>query len=199
MDERLTRLTLIQKLQEDCNENSWEEFIQLYKGYVFVIIKSMSFSDEDCHDIMQKTFLKVWKNVQSFEHGGRNGQFRKWLSRISRNTALNHIKKQKREAQKTAIVQLEQKESHLSSFSEPEVEAMAEKEWGVYLANVAWNNVKDSVNDTQKAVLEMSMDGKSREEISRALSIPLNTVSVYKRRVTSILQKEIKRLENEFG
>lgn len=127
MDEHLTRLTLIQKLQEDCDETSWEEFIQLYKGYVFVIIKSMNFSEEDCHDIMQSTFLKVWKNVQSFEHGGRNGQFRKWLGRISRNTALNHIKKQKREVQKTVLIELEQKENHLASFSEPEVEAMAEK------------------------------------------------------------------------
>ena len=45
----------------------------------------------------------------------------------------------------------------------------------------------------------MSMDGKNRQDMADALNIPLNTVSVYKRRVTSILQKEIKRLENEFG
>lgn len=199
MKKKLTRQTLIEKLQESCNEDSWEEFINLYKGYVFVIIKSMNFSDDDCHDIMQMTFLKVWKNVQGFQHGGRNGQFRQWLGRISKNTALNHIKKQKSEAQKTNKMQLEQQESHLANITEPEVGAMAEKEWGFYIANVAWNNVKDSVNETLQAVLELSMDGKSRTEIASELDIPLNSVSVYKRRVTNVLQKEIRRLENEFG
>ena len=46
MEENLTRLTLIQKLQEECNESSWEEFIKLYQGYVFVIIKNEGFKDE---------------------------------------------------------------------------------------------------------------------------------------------------------
>lgn len=199
MEDNLTRLTLIQKLQTECNETSWEEFIKLYQGYVFVIIKKMNFNDEDCHDIMQSTFLKVWKNVQKFEHGGKNGQFRRWLTLIAKNTALNHIKKIKNEADKNARIEIEQKESYLSAISEPEVDKIAKKEWGIYIANVAWANVKDEINDTLKSVLEMSMNGKGRTEISEALDIPLNTVSVYKRRVTGILQKEIKRLEKEFG
>lgn len=199
MKNNLTRLTLIQKLKEECNETSWEEFIKLYQGYVFVIIKKMNFSDEDCHDIMQATFLKVWKNVQKFEHGGKNGQFRRWLTLIAKNTALNHIKKIKKEAAKYSQVEIKQKESYLSAITEPEVETIAKKEWGIYIANVAWANVKTGVNDTLKAVLDMSMNGKNRSEVAEALDLPVNTVSVYKRRVTDILQKEIKRLEKEFG
>ena len=199
MSEDLTRLTLIQKLKEECNEASWDEFISLYKGYVFVIIKKMNFSDEDCHDIMQTAFLKVWKNVQNFEHGGKNGQFRRWLAMIAKNAALNHIAKRKREADKQALIQMEQQSNELNNISEPEIERMADKEWGIYIANVAWDNIRNDINDKLKQVFQMSMNEKSRATIAEALDIPLNTVSVYKRRVTSMIQQEIKRLEKNFG
>ena len=75
------------------------------------------------------------------------------------------------------------------------IEKMAEKEWAIYVTNLAWKNVQSEVSDTQKAIFTMTLDGKTRPEIAEALDIPLNTVSVYKRRVTAILQKEIKRLE----
>jgi RNA polymerase sigma factor (sigma-70 family) len=199
MEDNLTRLTLIQKLQSDCNESSWDEFISLYKGYVFVIIKKMNFNEADCHDIMQTTFLKVWKSVQNFEHGGHNGQFRRWLAMIARNTALNHIDKSKREANKQNSYKLDQQHDYLVAFTEPEIEKMADKEWGVYIANIAWSNVKADLNQTLQDVFQMSLDGRPRTEIAEVLDLPPNTVSVYKRRVTATLQKEIKRLEKTFG
>ncbi|MCM8530978.1 MAG: sigma-70 family RNA polymerase sigma factor [Lentisphaeraceae bacterium] len=199
MDQNITRLTLIQKLQEDCDDKSWEEFIELYKGYVFVIIKSMNFSDSDCHDIMQATFLKVWENVQSFNHRGRNGQFRRWLSKISKNIALTHIQKNKSEEARHTKVYMDKQEDFLKAITEPEIDEIAEKEWASYISNVAWENIKENVNDQQKTILELSMQGKSRVDIAATLGLPLNTISVYKRRVISALQKEIKRLDNEFG
>ena len=199
MEDNLTRMTLIQKLQGDCNEGSWDEFIKLYKGYVFVIIKKMSFSDEDCHDIMQSTFLKVWKSVQDFEHGGYNGQFRRWLAMIARNTALNHLDKVKREANKQNLYTLEKQHDYLVAFTEPEIDKMADKEWGVYISNIAWSNVQPELNQKLQDVFQMSLDGRPRTEIAEVLDLPANTVSVYKRRVTAILQKEIKRLEKTFG
>ncbi|MCM8541836.1 MAG: RNA polymerase sigma factor [Lentisphaeraceae bacterium] len=199
MSSDMTRLTLIQKLQEECNEASWDEFISIYKGYLFVIFKKMSFTDADCHDLMQKTFLKVWKNVQSFEHGGRNGQFRRWLARIARNTALNYLVKSQREREKTNLLECEKQHEFLSSISDPEIDKIADKEWSIYISNLAWENISSEINDSLKKVFKLSMENHSRTEISEMMDIPPNTVSVYKRRVLSILQKEIKRLEESFG
>lgn len=199
MNENNTRLTLIQKLKEECNENSWEEFIKLYQGYIFVILKKMSFNDEDCHDIMQATFLKVWKNVQKFDHGGANGQFRKWLTLIAKNTALNHIRKNKRGVDLSSKAVIEEQELYISGITSPEVEKIADDEWAVYISNVAWSNIKNDINDKLKSVFELIASGRKRSEISEILDIPLNTVSVYKRRVIEILQKEIVRLEKDYG
>ena len=199
MEENLTRQTLIQKLQDDCENSSWEEFIKLYRGYVFVVIRKMNFNDEDCQDIMQATFLKVWKNVQRFKHGGKNGQFRRWLTLIAKNTALNCINKRKKEYGQQASPDLENQESYLNGISQPEIDQIADSEWEIYVTNIAWNNIKDNINQTQKTIFQMLLEGKSRSEIGVALELPANTVSVYKRRITDLLQREIKRLEIEFG
>ena len=199
MKEQPTRLTLIQKLQNECNEASWEEFINLYRGYVYVIIKNMGFSDNDSKDIMQMTFLKVWKNVQNFEHGGENGQFRRWLSRVSKNTALNYIRKLKNDKEKVEKIYIDKQLLHLNSITEPEIEKIADREWASYIANVAWDNIKENISDQLKTIFEFSMQGKTSREIAQILTLPINTVSVYKRRVKITLQKEILRLEDEFG
>lgn len=199
MKEDLTRITLIQKLQTDYNEDSWDEFINLYRGYVFVIIKRMNFSEEDCHDIMQTTFLKVWKNVEKFEHGGYNGQFRRWLATIARNTALRFIQKQKSESTKQNLFKITKQEVDLEAYTQPEIEALADKEWELYLSNTAWHNIKDDLNTNLQEVFNMSLEGISLSQIAETLDLPKNTVSVYKRRVLNTLKKEIKRLEKKFS
>ncbi|EDM27818.1 probable extracytoplasmic function alternative sigma factor [Lentisphaera araneosa HTCC2155] len=199
MKEDLTRITLIQKLQTDYNEDSWDEFINLYRGYVFVIIKRMNFSEEDCHDIMQTTFLKVWKNVEKFEHGGYNGQFRRWLATIARNTALRFIQKQKSESTKQNLFKITKQEVDLEAYTQPEIEALADKEWELYLSNTAWHNIKDDLNTNLQEVFNMSLEGLPLSQIAETLDLPKNTVSVYKRRVLNTLKKEIKRLEKKFS
>lgn len=198
MKEDFTRLTLIQKLQEDCDNSTWEEFIALYKGFVFVIARKMNMSEADCHDISQQVFLKVWKKVQGFEHGGKNGQFRKWLAMITKNTALNFIDKKKRESTKSEAFQLEKQASDLERISQPDIDKLAQTEWNVYLANLAWNNIKDDVSQAMQNLFELNLQQKSREEIAEILEVPVNTVSVYKRRVMEKFTREVQRLKRNF-
>ena len=159
----------------------------------------MNFNEDDCHDIMQTTFLKVWKNVEKFEHGGYNGQFRRWLATIARNTALRFLQKQKSDSNKHNLLQLEKQENTLESYSQPDIEAMADKDWELYLSNTAWHNIKDDLNSNLQQIFNMSLEGIPRAQIAQSLNLPENTVSVYKRRVLSALKKEIKRLEKKFS
>ena len=107
------------------------------------------------------------EKVSTFEHGGNVGQFRRWLAVITRNAGLNYLDKRKREQAKHDKFQLDEQLNYLSGFSEPEIEKMADKEWGVYVANLAWNNVKDDINETQKLFLNFQFKEKLDQKFLR--------------------------------
>ncbi|MCM8530294.1 MAG: sigma-70 family RNA polymerase sigma factor [Lentisphaeraceae bacterium] len=199
MQQNMTRLTLLQKLKDECDDKAWEEFISLYKGFVYVVARKMGFSDADCLDVSQQVFLKVWQNVNKFEHGGRNGQFRKWLTTITRNTALNLVDKKKSHANKIESYENAVVNVGAEKMSQPEIDSLAQTEWKLYLANLAWSNIKDTVSKLMQDIFEFNLQGLTREQIAEKLEITVNTVSVYKLRVMNRYKKEFDRLQRNFG
>jgi len=198
-NERLTRLTLIEKLKDNKSDANWDEFANIYRPYIYVLANKMSINHEDCEDIIQAVFVKVWSNLEKFKHGGRNGQFRRWLTMITRNTVLNLIKRHKRESTKRSLAEQEVPGGYLKCIELPEVEKLAEREWAIHISNLAWNAIESDLSDTLKKVFEMSLDGVPRAEIAERLKLPVNTISVYKRRVTARLNKEMHRLDTKFS
>lgn len=48
---------------------------------------------DEAEDIVQDTFLKVWKNLKKYKP--RNAKFKTWLMRITRNTVIDYLRKKK--------------------------------------------------------------------------------------------------------
>jgi RNA polymerase sigma factor (sigma-70 family) len=56
-------------------------------------IRRLVVSHDDTDDVLQNTFIKVWKGLNSFRE---DSQLYTWLYRIATNEALTHLKKKKR-------------------------------------------------------------------------------------------------------
>jgi RNA polymerase sigma factor (sigma-70 family) len=194
-----TRFTLIQKLQDSQDELAWEEFVRLYRGYIFAIARNMNLAPSDCDDICQTVLVKVWKKIGDFSHDGHPGRFRGWLTTVTRNSVLHLIDKRKRAMTKLDNARQIEERSYLSAITLPEVEQIGEREWAVHVSNLAWKNIEGSLTDTMKAVFQLSLDGLSRTEIAEQLDLPANTVSVYKGRVVSRMRREIQWLDAELS
>ena len=199
--DRQTRMTLIQKMKSSREDPSWEEFCLLYNRYIFAVCRKMALSVEDSEDMVQIVLTKVWEKFLNYEHGGRRGQFRGWLTTVTYNSVVNLQKKIDREARK--VDQAGEIDNLLLGGCEgaglPEIEKIAKKEWGIYISNLAWENIKDSLSEVQKVIFEYSLDGKSRREVADLLNIPVNTVSVYKARVIARLKKEIQVIDRQLS
>ena len=46
----VTRYTLLQRAQDQDDSVAWQEFIDFYKNYIYVIIRSMGINHHDCED-----------------------------------------------------------------------------------------------------------------------------------------------------
>lgn len=85
---------IIQWIQQD-KERAFKTIVHQYKERLYWHIRKLVISHDDTDDVLQNTFLKVWKNMDGFR--GEAALFT-WLYRIATNETLTFLQaKQKKE------------------------------------------------------------------------------------------------------
>jgi RNA polymerase sigma-70 factor, ECF subfamily len=81
---------------QGCKDGKHHAFNLLYQKYATTLMGicfRYAKSKMEAEDILQEGFVKVFKNIKTFEG---KGSFEGWLKRIMVNTAINHNKKNKK-------------------------------------------------------------------------------------------------------
>ena len=73
--------------------SAFKELVSIYKERLYWHIRRMVISHEDADDVLQNTFIKVFKNLNTFNG---DSQIYTWLYRIATNESLTFIKKRQR-------------------------------------------------------------------------------------------------------
>ena len=194
-----TRLTLLQKIKNCQDEQSWEEFVDYYKGYIYAIILNMNINYHDTQDLVQAVLLKAWKNLPEFEYDPGKGRFRGWLTTVTKNTVKRFLHKQSRQISNADEEKRKEFEQYLENVSLPDIDNIAQREWEAYISKMAWQNISEDLADTVRTVFEHLMNGEKPREIAQKYDFAENTVHVYKKRVQKLMFKEILRLEAELS
>jgi RNA polymerase sigma-70 factor (ECF subfamily) len=71
-------------------EVAYKELLSLYKERLYWHIRHIVKSHDDADDVLQNTFIKVYKNVANFK--GDSKLF-SWMYRIATNESLTHLNK----------------------------------------------------------------------------------------------------------
>ena len=148
-------------------------FEQLYDAYhrlVFGIALRMLSDTTMAEDLTQSVFLKLWTSPESF----RDGNFAAWLSRVTRNRALDVIR---------------------SRSSRPETEIPADVPMDGTIDDLVFAKIDSqrvrsalaALPAEQRSPIEMGFfGGITHEEIARRTGIPLGTI---KTRIRSGLRR----------
>ena len=62
------------RIRDPQDSEAWKDFIELYKNYIYFIIRSMNIKPQAADDILQQVSLKLWKNLQ-LKRGAMFGTF----------------------------------------------------------------------------------------------------------------------------
>ncbi|WP_289044302.1 RNA polymerase sigma factor [uncultured Olleya sp.] len=85
---------LLQQLQSEKDKNAaFKKLISLYKERLYWHIRHIVKSHDDTDDVLQNTFIKIFKNINSFKG---DSKLYSWMYRIATNEALTHIKRNSR-------------------------------------------------------------------------------------------------------
>jgi RNA polymerase sigma-70 factor, ECF subfamily len=75
------------------DENAFRELVEQHQEYVFALAFRLTCNDDDARDVVQETFVRVWKHLPSYDS---RFKFTTWVYRITVNLAYDRLKAQKR-------------------------------------------------------------------------------------------------------
>jgi RNA polymerase sigma factor (sigma-70 family) len=92
--EQMTDEVILQlATRDETLEEGFRHLMVKYQERLYHVIRNRVSSHEDADDVLQNTFLKIFKNIAGFE--GRSGLFT-WMYRIAINEVNNHYKRTRR-------------------------------------------------------------------------------------------------------
>jgi RNA polymerase sigma-70 factor (ECF subfamily) len=195
-DQYNTRHTLIQRVQDNTDEQSWGEFMAAYQPYILSVIYNMNISTDDAEDIAQQVLLKVWKKIADLDNDP-NKRFRSWLSTVTANCVKDFMRKRKLDAARLEKAAQDSTLAYLNSIRLPEIEEIAERRWGIHIFNMALERVEGLFSGKAIQVFLLSLEGVPVEEIASRMGLKENSVYRLKNRVKERLAQEIKLLRND--
>ena len=88
---KLKELTFIEELKnKETQEKAFRELISLYKERLYWHIRKIVIIHDDADDVLQNTFVKVFKNIDGFR---AKSKLYSWMYRIATNEAISHLNK----------------------------------------------------------------------------------------------------------
>lgn len=193
-----TRETLLEKIKNKHDDESWEDFVYYYKNFIYVLCRRLNLNHHDSEEIVQKVLLISWNKLPEFEYDKKQN-FRGWLCQVTKNCVKDFFRFVNRQNTKVEKASKDGQTNGLHNATLPDIEKVAEEEWNTYLASMALMNIRDNFSEKVIDVFLKLSEGSSIASVAQEMDLPPNTVSVYKKRVTATLCQEIRRLNRELG
>lgn len=61
-----------------------------YSGALFGVVNKIVQSNDDANDLLQDTFLKIWRNIDNYD--ASKGSIFTWMMNIARNLAIDRVR-----------------------------------------------------------------------------------------------------------
>lgn len=142
------------------NLAAYEVLVRRHQGFVTATAMRVVRNRTAAEDIGQEALFRAWRRLPDFRG---DAQFRSWVYRITTNMALNHVSRSR-----------EHPVDELPETIRPNATEGGAIE---HAMEGAWHEAIDALPPELKEPYVMrEQQGRSYDEIARALDIPLNTV-----------------------
>ena len=149
------------------NQAAFDILFSKYNNKLYASLLAFTKSQELAEDLTQKTFIRVWKKIETFR--GDSSLFT-WIYRIAINLAKNEFtsKQAKNQGITDNIDDTYDLESSVSSPESHAIEAESMQAVMDFIASLP--------TDLREAISLREFDGKSYEEIAQITGSPIGTV-----------------------
>lgn len=182
--------TRLVKLARKGDHHAFAEIVSLYKDKLYHLAYRMTGSRQEAEDVVQDTFLRVFKNLDSFDE---KQKFSTWIFRIATNQCIDRLRKKRK------MYSLDAESSDHEGFDGyammPGDDRTPERELLLSETQELIQKAMETLPPKYKSVMILRyMQDLSLQEISDVMGMPVTTVKTRVHRGREFLRK---RLENK--
>jgi RNA polymerase sigma-70 factor (ECF subfamily) len=202
-DEMLqTRQSLISRLKNRDDNESWQDFFNTYWKLIYSFALRSGLRDAEAQEVVQETVISVSKNMPDFKYDRSKGSFKSWLLRLTSWRIADQHRKRKRDA---AIMEpldrIEEGTPWIARVPDPTnpVERVWDEEWERNLTEAALQLLKTQVRAKQYQIFDFYVLKRwPVRKVTATLGVSVGQVYLVRHRLTALLKKQIRALENKF-
>ena len=185
-----TSLSLLDQLKAPEDGTAWVRLDHVYGPLIRKWLLKYDVQVSDADDLTQEVLVAVAKDIETFEHNGRDGAFRAWLKGILVNRLRGFWRSRDRRPKANAGSDVDRR---LNELEDPtsEITLIWNKEHDNHVLRSLLSIVEPQFESrTWAAFRQVTLEGKQANIVAEELGISMNAVFIAKSRVLRRLRQE---------
>jgi RNA polymerase sigma factor (sigma-70 family) len=201
-DRGVTRASLLERLKDLGDQDSWQEFYDTYHMLILSFALRHGLTAAEAEEVVQETVISVARNIPQFRYDPARCAFKTWLLRLTlwritdqlrkRRPQLQALRREDGSTDRTATIE------RIPVPEEEDATAAWDAEWEKHLFDRALRSVRDRIEERQFQIFDLYvLQDWPAGEVARSLGVSRTQVYVTKHRIAALLKQEIRRLQKQ--
>ena len=183
------------ELSKDEKDRVFENELMPHVRPLYNFAYSLCGNQDDANDLVQETFLKAYKFLDSFQIGTNA---KAWLFRIMKNSFINDYRKSSKEPPKVDYQEVE------SYYNSDDVDVQLTSDLRIEAINgMMGDEVATALNNLdvefRTIIILCDLEGFKYEEMAKILDIPIGTVRSRLHRARQLLKEQLLEYSIKMG
>jgi RNA polymerase sigma-70 factor (ECF subfamily) len=200
MGQDQTRRTLLDRLKNWDDQESWRQFFNLYWRLIYSVAIKAGLTETEAQDAVQETIISVAKTMPGFNYDPSVCSFKTWLRHLSRKRIIDQYRKRPPVgALPPSETSAGSRTDHMARIPDPksvDLDQIWDTGWQKYVFESAVAKVRTQASAEQFQIFDFYvLRGWSASKVASTLGMSVARVYLARHRVMGLIKKEIQRLE----
>jgi len=155
----------------------------------------LTFDEDDAKDLVQDTYLKAFRFIESFEQGTNA---KAWLFRILKNSFINDFRKKSKEPAKVDYQEVE------TYYNSDDIDQAITTDLRIEaVQDMIGDEISNALNsldvDFRTVIILCDLEGFKYDEMAKILDIPIGTVRSRLHRARNLLKDKLRSYASKMG
>lgn len=198
-DSIATRASLLGRLKNWEDRQSWEEFAQTYSRLILGVARQSGLTAAEAKDVEQETLLSVARTIHDFESNPERGSFKSWLLNLTRWRIADQFRKRAPSAFVNDATRTGTGTATIERVPDPAaLDAAWEIEWRKNLVETALNRIGRRVKPKHIQIFDLyALRRWPAGKVARHLGVSVVQVYLVNHRLTKLVKREVEYLETK--